>query len=178
MLHYSNRAVQLMFGAVIFAVESAAAIAAALVPLMVVLVVSTVVLRYLYGVSVPALQEAIVYAFAMVMTLACGAALLRDEHVRVDLLYRTAPDRVRALIDTLGIVLFLGPFLLFLWQRSQPYVERSWRLREGSLELAGLPFLYLLKSLILVFVVLMALSALATLLRRLLTMLTVEPGPR
>ncbi|NQV61525.1 MAG: hypothetical protein HQ502_17795, partial [Alphaproteobacteria bacterium] len=60
-------------------------------------------------------------------------------------------------------------YLIFL--KSLPMVERSWRIHETSAEAGGLPGLFLLKSVILVFSVLFGLQFLALFLRSLQTLL-------
>ena len=135
---------------------------------MVVVTFVNVLLRYLYGVSIVALYESVLYAFAMVLTAAAGWALLCDDHVRVDVFYRSAHPRTRAWIDLGGCLFLLAPVLWLIWTRGLPYVERSWRLGEGSHEVSGIQGIYILKSFILVFVGVLALQALSLVLKRLL----------
>ena len=80
-----------------------------------------------------------------------GFALLRDDHVRVDIFYRPASIRWKAIADLIGVVLFLLPFMIVVFIYALPYVERSWRLYEGSANVGGMPGLFVLKSFILVF---------------------------
>jgi len=141
-----------------------------LVAAMVVITFANVLLRYVFGLSYVLLYEANLYAFALVMTACAGWALLYDEHVRVDIFYRSAPPRAKAVIDLLGILLFLSPMLWLLWTRGVPYFERSWRLMEGSQTAGGIPGVWLLKGFILVFVATLALQGLAMACRALATL--------
>jgi TRAP-type mannitol/chloroaromatic compound transport system permease small subunit len=50
------------------------------------------------------------------------------------------------------------PFAAVLVLLSVPYVERSWAILERSREASGLPFVYLLKTLITLFALLMGLQ--------------------
>jgi TRAP-type mannitol/chloroaromatic compound transport system permease small subunit len=95
---------------------------------------------------------------------------MQDGHVRVDVFYRGASTRRKALIDMFGVLAFVAPFLAVLVVWSLPYVERSWGLSEGSANVGGLPGLYVLKSFILVFVGVIGLQALAMFLRGLLVL--------
>jgi TRAP-type mannitol/chloroaromatic compound transport system permease small subunit len=79
--------------------------------------------------------------------------------------YASARPRPRALIDLLGALFFLLPFAAALAALSLPYVERSWSILERSREASGLPFVYLLKTLIPVFAVLIGLQGVAQALR-------------
>jgi TRAP-type mannitol/chloroaromatic compound transport system permease small subunit len=65
----------------------------------------------------------------------------------------------------LGAVLFLFPFAIALAVLSIPYVERSWVILEHSRETSGLPFVYLLKTLIPLFAVLIGLQGVAQAIR-------------
>ncbi|HXI86208.1 MAG TPA: hypothetical protein VNH64_02020, partial [Parvularculaceae bacterium] len=84
--------------------------------------------------------------------------LLTDDHVRVDIFYRGASLRKKALIDFGGCYLFLFPVcLLILWAGS-PYVGQSWSVHEGSTEQSGIQAVFLLKSLIPIFAMLVAMA--------------------
>jgi TRAP-type mannitol/chloroaromatic compound transport system permease small subunit len=143
-----------------------------LVLYMVVMTFANVVLRYMYGYSSVRLTESVSYAFAIVFAMTVGYTFLHNEHVRIDILYRRFTARGRAVIDLLGSFLLLGPLLWIVWTTGVPFVQRAWRLREGSTDLAGLPYLYILKTVILVFVVVLAIQSLAFVLRALRTVLT------
>lgn len=87
------------------------------------------------------------YLFSALFLLAGAAALSRDEHVRVDVLYGRLGKRARAWIDLVGTLVFLIPFCgLALWL-SWPSVKSSWAILEGSPDPGGLPR-YPLKSLV------------------------------
>lgn len=135
---------------------------------MVVMTFVNVLLRYLYGVSIVVFYESVLYAFAMVLTAAAGWAFLTDDHVRIDIIYRSLSHRGRALVDLFGCVFLLGPVLWLIWSRGLPYVERSWRLGEGSHELSGIQGIYILKTFILVFVAVLAVQAVSLVLKRVL----------
>lgn len=139
-----------------------------LVLLMVVLAFANVILRYAFGVVYPMSYQAVLWAFGMVLTACAGYAMLNDDHVRVDVFYRPARRKTKALIDLLGSLFLLAPFLFVLWDKTFPYVRRSWLLKEGPQELSGIPAVYLLKSFLLVFVAVLAIQGLAVLLKSLI----------
>lgn len=122
-----------------------------------------VVLRYGFGIGAIALQEAVMYAHALVFMGAAAWALQRGAHVRVDIFYQRFPPRRQALVDGLGHLLFLLPVCLFLGWNSWDYVTNAWATREGSPESGGLRFVYLQKTIILLLVASLALQALADL---------------
>ena len=79
----------------------------------------------------------------------------------------TPAPRRRALIDLCGALLLLLPFMLVLLWFALPYVARSWAILERSRETSGLPLVFLLKTLIPLFAVLMALQGVAQAIRAL-----------
>ncbi len=110
-------------------------------------------------------QESRLYLNALVFLGAAGYTFARDAHVRVDIFFAEADRRTRALVDLVGTFAFLAPFLFVVWWAGLPYVAEAWAIREGSTETGGIPLVYLLKSLILVFAATMSLQAVAHLVR-------------
>lgn len=135
-----------------------------------------VILRYVFGVGSIALQETILWMHSSVFLVASAWTLSQDGHVRVDILYRSASERTKAWVDLMGVIFFLWPFCFILGKTAWPYVRNSWMVHEASPETAGLPGLYLLKSLILVLVVMLALQG-GTLAARCIATLKGTPLP-
>jgi TRAP-type mannitol/chloroaromatic compound transport system permease small subunit len=128
---------------------------------MVLVQVTVVLMRYVLGVGSIWLSEAIVYAHATLFMLAAAWVLQRGGHVRVDIFYADAVPRTRAIVDLLGALLLLLPFVGVLAWVSLPYVARSWTILERSRETSGLPLVFLLKTLIPLFSALLALQGFA-----------------
>ena len=124
-----------------------------------------VVARYVFGFGSIWLTETVVYANAALFLLAAAWTLRAGGHVRVDVFYAQASARRRALIDLAGSVVLLLPFALVLLWLSAPYAARSWAILERSQESSGLPLVFLLKTLIPVFALLMALQGVAQAIR-------------
>jgi TRAP-type mannitol/chloroaromatic compound transport system permease small subunit len=126
---------------------------------------AVVVLRYALGYGSIRLQESVLYAHAGLFMLAAAWTLQINGHVRVDIFYARHPARTRAVVDLLGAVVFLLPSAAVLFALTLPYVERSWRIFEGSPQPSGLPFVYLLKTVILLFAALIGLQGVAQAIR-------------
>lgn len=137
---------------------------------MVIAQFGVVLLRYIFGLGFAAVQESVIWMHATVFMLAAGFTLADDGHVRVDIFYREASARTKAIIDGAGVLLFLWPVSGLIFAKAWPYVANSWAVLESSPEASGLPGLYLLKSLILVMPALLGLQGLAMLLRAWLTL--------
>jgi len=137
---------------------------------MVLLMALVVLLRYGLGVGSIALQESVLYLHGALFMVGAAYTLARDEHVRVDIFYRDFSVTGRAWVNLLGSIVFLIPLaVLFFWS-SLDYVVASWVRQEGSPEAGGLPWLYMLKSLLLVMPVLLVIQGLAEILRALVTL--------
>lgn len=137
---------------------------------MVVITFVVVILRYVFSLGFVWLQESYVWLHGIVFMAGAGYTLLHEGHVRVDILYRTASPRYRAWVDLAGVLLLLVPLITMVWIVCWPYVVASWDRLEGSREAGGLPGLFLLKSVLLVFCVCVGLQGLAMLSRALLVL--------
>jgi TRAP-type mannitol/chloroaromatic compound transport system permease small subunit len=140
-------------------------VAAWLILVVVLLQFALVVARYLFGLGSIWLSETVIYAHAAVFMLAAAWTLRGEGHVRVDIFYGEASARTKALIDLLGAILLLLPFMLVLLWLSVPYAQRSWEVLERSQEASGLPLVFVLKTLIPVFALMMALQGVAQAIR-------------
>lgn len=120
-----------------------------------------VVMRYVFGIGSIAMQESIVYMHGFVFLLAGGYTLWRGGHVRVDIFYRTASAKNKAIIDILGVVFLLIPVVTTIWLVSWPYVSNSWSVMEGSQETSGIQYVYILKTTILAFCLLVLLQGIS-----------------
>ena len=120
-----------------------------------------VVLRYGFALGWVWMQETYVWLHGIVFMIGAGYTLLHDDHVRVDIFYRSASPRHKALVDLLGVFVLLLPVLAIVAYVAWPYVIESWSKLEGSREAGGLPGLFLLKTMILGFCALVALQGLA-----------------
>jgi len=125
--------------------------------LALVLVTATVVIqRYVFGAASTKLQESVIYLHALLFLLSSAATLLAGGHVRVDIFYEKLSERGKAWTDLAGVYLALLPMCWLILDTSQSYVGGAWRILERSRESDGLPLVFLLKTAIPVFAVMMA----------------------
>ncbi len=138
----------------------------ALLPLLLVLVQFAVVLLvYVFSSGSVQLQESLQYINALMFLGGAGYTAFKDEHVRVDLLYCNFSEHGKTRANFYGTLFLLVPFLVLFWHASLPYVADSWAILETSVEASGLPFIYILKSTLLLFALTLSLHAIADLLR-------------
>ncbi|MDX1293725.1 MAG: TRAP transporter small permease subunit [Hyphomonas sp.] len=124
-----------------------------------------VLLRYAFGLSFTWLNEIVIYAFAAMFMLGSASALRDDAHVRVDILRPRFGPRGRNWIELAGVYLFLFPICIRLLAMTEQGLARSWSLFEGSRESDGLPLLFLFKTLLPAFAVLMLVQGLSVALK-------------
>ncbi|SFH60747.1 TRAP transporter small permease subunit [Modicisalibacter xianhensis] len=127
-----------------------------------------VVLRYIFNFNSIPMQESVMYMHALVFLLAASYTLKHDGHVRVDIFYRGFSARRKAWVDLFGTLFLLFPVMIFIFVSSLGYVGKSWAIFEGSPDTGGIPAVFLLKTLIPVFAVLMILQGIAELIRNVL----------
>jgi len=120
-----------------------------------------VIARYLFGLGSVWLTETVIYAHATLFMLATAWTLIVGGHVRVDIFYAEASARTKALVELIGALLLLLPFMIVLIWVSVPYAARSWAVLEHSQETSGLPIIFALKTLIPLFALLMVLQGVA-----------------
>lgn len=138
--------------------------------LLMVIVMSVIVaMRYVFDAGLIWLQESVIWMHAAVFMIGAAYTLLHEDHVRVDIFYRKMSDRGRAIVDVIGVIVFLLPLCVFLAFKAFDFAAASWSLHESSREPGGLPYPLIpaLKSIVLVMPVAVALQGISLLLRSL-----------
>ena len=136
---------------------------------MVIVTFVIVIMRYVFDAGLIWLQESVIWMHAAVFMLGASYTLLHEEHVRVDIFYRSMSATRRAWIDFLGVLLFLLPLCGYLAYASWDFAAVSWSIRESSREPGGLPYplVSILKSIVVLMPVAVALQGISLLLRSL-----------
>ena len=142
-----------------------------LVVLMTLNVFLVVVLRYLFGISFIWMQETYVWMHAYIFMLGAGFTYFNDAHVRIDIIYKSSSPTYRAMVDLIGNLFLLLPFLYVIWIFSFPFVQKSWEMNEISREAGGLSMLYILKFAILLFAFLLFIQAISKIILSMLKIL-------
>ncbi len=96
------------------------------------------VVRKTFDTSSNALLEVQWYLFAAVFMLAAGYTLLRQEHVRIDVISGRLTKRNQIIIDIIGLCVFLLPFVVVVIGLSLPLVLRAISSGEMSNNAGGL----------------------------------------
>ena len=133
--------------------------------LMVLMQFCIVIGRYVFGYNSIAAQESVLYMHATLFMLGGGFTLLVDKHVRVDVFYAKIRDMARRYIDIFGHLFLLLPSMIALLYWSWPSVRNSWKILEGPISVGGIEAVFLLKSLIPAFCILILLQSVSILIR-------------
>jgi TRAP-type mannitol/chloroaromatic compound transport system permease small subunit len=96
------------------------------------------IVRKLFNTSSNAFLEIQWYLFSAVFLLAAGHTLLRQEHVRIDVLSGRLSKRAQAWIDVFGLVFFLFPLVSVVIGLSWPLLTRACLSGEMSSNAGGL----------------------------------------
>jgi TRAP-type mannitol/chloroaromatic compound transport system permease small subunit len=96
------------------------------------------IVRKVFNVSSNAYLEIQWYLFAAVFLLAAGYTLLRQEHVRIDVISSRFSKRTQIWIDIVGICAFLMPFVIVATRLVWPVVISKFNSGEVSGNAGGL----------------------------------------
>jgi TRAP-type C4-dicarboxylate transport system permease small subunit len=109
-------------------------ICAALNALIVTLLFSGVVARYVFSYPVSWIDEVASISFLWVAMLGCVLAVDRSEHLRLNVFVEMLPARSQSFVKTFAL-LVMASFLLFLLHPSAEYVKSEWMIRTPDLNL-------------------------------------------
>lgn len=139
-----------------------------LVLLMLTIVVN-VLLRYVFSIGMIELEELQWHLNAVVVMGCLAYAYQTDQHVRVDVLRVQMSARKQSILEALGIIFLLIPFITLVAYHAFHILSYSWQLREGSPMPSGLPARYLVKGVMFAGLCLLILQAVSAFLKAMIT---------
>ncbi|MCK6425943.1 MAG: TRAP transporter small permease subunit [Burkholderiaceae bacterium] len=96
------------------------------------------VVRKLFNTSSNAYLEIQWYLFAAIFLLAAGYTLLRQEHVKIDVILGRFSRRTQVKVEVFGLLAFLMPLVVIVVHLSLPVVLRAYTSGEMSSNAGGL----------------------------------------
>lgn len=111
------------------------------------LMATNVILRYLFSVGTVWAQELEWHLLVPLVLFGMSYALRHGEHVRVDIVYAKFSPRAKVVVDLVSALLTVAISALVIWL-SIKYVQQSYVIDEGSPDPGGIPHRYFIKSLI------------------------------
>ncbi len=146
-------------------------LAAVLMILLVFNVFFDVVMRYAFNDVSIGMQEMEWHLFASLFMLGVPYALRCEGHVRVDVIYETLSQKKKAIIDIFGTLVLLLPFTLLVGWYGLDFAYEAYDINEGSGDPGGLPYRWIIKSVIPFAFFSMAISGVGLLLKSVNTLL-------
>ena len=122
-----------------------------MIPVMAIFMIVIIVARYFFGIGLTGLQDFVMYLHAFIFLGCAGYVHYKDEHVRVDIFYRGSSSSYKNNVNFLLSFFFLLPVCFIIGFYSLELIEMSWRIKEVSTEAGGLDYVYLQKTLIILF---------------------------
>ena len=130
-----------------------------------------VILRYVFSIGFPWMQELYVWQHSIIFLGGAGFTFLHNNHVNVDIAYSQFRIKTKCYVDILGTLFFLFPWVFVIAYSSSSFIKSSWRIYEPSSQTNGMPGLFLLKSMIWLFCLIIFLQGLSLIGKRVLLLL-------
>lgn len=130
---------------------------------LVVLVVYDASMRYLFSEGSTALQELEWHLFDVVILLSIAYTMKQGAHVRVDIVYDKFSDKTKKIVDIVATIFFILPLSFLIIYIGYDFVAISFAQNEASSDPGGLPYRWIVKSLMVVAFVLLVMQSLKAL---------------
>ncbi len=123
----------------------------------------SVVQRYIFNSNYMWQSELSLAMSGVIFLLCSGYTYYFNSHVRVDIAYERFSSKIRAMVNILGILLLLFPMCFAIIYFSYDFIISSWKIYESSSEYSGIKGVFLLKTLLWGFPMLLILSGVSQL---------------
>ena len=138
---------------------------------LIVVILTQVVMRYGFNRGMVPLEELMWHLYAIAFMFGMAYSITNDSHIRVDIVHMALPKRAQHVFEILGILLLLMPFLWILFHHSIGWAIEAFRVNESSQNPTGLPYRWIIKSVVPITAVLMFMAALARLIQEALLLM-------
>ncbi|HTL75945.1 MAG TPA: TRAP transporter small permease subunit [Casimicrobiaceae bacterium] len=147
-----------------------------LILVVVLISAANAVVRKAFDYSSNAYLEVQWYLFSVIFLFGAGYTLLRNDHVRIDIIQGRLSPRAQNWIDVLGILLFLMPMSLIIMALSWPLFVDSLQRHEVSTNAGGL-IIWPARLMIPIGFALLIIQAISELIKRIAFLRGVIPDP-
>ena len=129
-----------------------------------------VTLRYGFHAGEAWVDEFIWHLYAFFM-FGLSYAITTDSHIRVDIMHMKFTRRKQRIIEVLGIVFLIMPFTIIIFDHSIGWVHHSFMANEFSENTTGLPYRWVVKSLLPISLVLIFIASLSELIKNIVLLI-------
>ncbi|MDY0326848.1 MAG: TRAP transporter small permease subunit [Arcobacteraceae bacterium] len=130
------------------------------------LILYNVISRYAFSSSLIFMQELEWHIFSLIFMLGLSYTLYNDAHVRVDIFYEKFSITLQSIINIVGVLVFIIPLCVVIVYTSIESVMYAYDIGEGSPDPGGLPYRFIIKSLIPLAFVLLILSSISFMIKQ------------
>ena len=127
--------------------------------ILIIVIITQVILRYVFGHGLIILEELQWHLYAVGIMIGLSYAVTKDSHIRLDVLSIRYSKKSKMVIEILGNLILLLPFVVIVIMQSYDFWYSSWRLNERSVAPLGLCCRWAVKGLIPIGFILLGLSA-------------------
>ena len=129
-----------------------------------------VTLRYGFHAGEAWVDEFIWHLYAFFM-FGLSYAITTDSHIRVDIVHMKFTKKKQRIIEVLGIVFLIMPFTIIIFDHSVGWVHHSFMANEFSENTTGLPYRWIVKSLLPISLVLIFIASLSELIKNIVLLI-------
>ena len=129
-----------------------------------------VTLRYGFHAGEAWVDEFIWHLYAFFM-FGLSYAITTDSHIRVDIVHMKFTKKKQRIIEVLGIVFLIMPFTIIIFDHSVGWVHHSFMANEFSENTTGLPYRWVVKSLLPISLVLIFIASLSELIKNIVLLI-------
>ncbi len=127
-------------------------------------ILTQVTLRYGFHAGEAWVDELIWHLYAFFM-FGLSYAITTDAHIRVDIMHMKFTKKTQRIIEVLGIIFLIMPFTIIILDHSVGWVHHSFVANEFSENTTGLPYRWVVKSLLPISLVLIFIASLSELIK-------------
>ncbi len=127
-------------------------------------ILASVFMRYGLNQAMVTLEELTWYLYAIGIMFGLSYSMVKNSHIRVDIISMRFSDKGVAFVETIGLCCLLLPFTWVIIDHSISWTWQSYIINESSSSPQGLPYRWIIKSIIPISFILLGLSAVARLL--------------
>ena len=133
--------------------------------LLVLVIITQVTLRKGFSSGLIVLEELQWHLYAIGVMFGISYAQVNNAHIRVDLFYGGFRQKTKYIIEIIGIICLILPFVYIVFMHSLDFLADSWRINESSSSPSGLPWRWAIKAVIPVSFGLLGLAVISRLIR-------------
>lgn len=132
---------------------------------LIIVIVIQVLLRYLFSLNFVELEELQWHLYAIVVMFGLSFTMVNHSHVRVDILRVHFSARLQRIIEIFGIIFLMVPFIFIVIDYGYDLAYEAFRVNESSNSPEGLPYRWIIKSVIPVSFIFLLIASISRILR-------------